>query len=38
MEALSETDWDLVTSGTGIPQSLLALSVTDACVLHVVFD
>lgn len=25
MEALSDTEWDVIISGTGLPQSLLAL-------------
>ena len=30
MEALCETLWDVVIAGTGLPQSLLALSVVAA--------
>ncbi|MCJ1248253.1 Rab proteins geranylgeranyltransferase component A [Trapelia coarctata] len=37
METLSETEWDVVISGTGLPQSLLALALSPSGkkVLHV---
>jgi hypothetical protein len=33
MESISETQWDLVIDGTGLPESLLALCVPQCCRL-----